>query len=161
MNCGIWLPKMAKGNLGYIFICASLILILFSICSTQSPVVQRVSKTIFVAKCAVSNKFPLGFLHCSFVETRNKAGILERKFVCPCRKLKPAIPSETQSKECVHFYACILAFISEEKFMNEFSYHIQVFSCSTQSFLVDFNFTKFLSGIECAFSSFGYTRRIN
>lgn len=90
------------------------------------PIVQRVSKTIFVVKCAVSSKFPLGFLHCSVIETRNKSGALERKFVCPCRKLRPANSTETANKECVHFYACILAFISDEKFMNEFSYHIQV-----------------------------------
>lgn len=90
------------------------------------PIVQRVSKTIFVVKCVVSNKFPLGFLHCSVIETRNKTGVLERKFVCPCKKLKPANLAEMSSKECVHFYACILAFISDDKFMNEFSYHIQV-----------------------------------
>lgn len=90
------------------------------------PIVQRVSKTIFVVKCAVSNKFSLGFLHCSVIETRSKTGTLERKFVCPCRKLKAPNSSEISNKECVHFYACILAFISDEKFMNEFSYHIQV-----------------------------------
>ncbi|KZS18812.1 Uncharacterized protein APZ42_015386 [Daphnia magna] len=91
----------------------------------QMPIVQRVSKTIFVVKCAVSNKFSLGFLHCSVIETRSKTGTLERKFVCPCRKLKAPNSSEISNKECVHFYACILAFISDEKFMNEFSYHIQ------------------------------------
>jgi len=93
----------------------------------QYPVVQRVSKTIFVVKCATVEKFPLGFLHCSVVETRNKAGNVERKFLCPCRKIKLNHSADASNKEanCVHFYACILAFISDEKFMNEFSYHIQ------------------------------------
>lgn len=93
----------------------------------QYPIVQRVSKTIFVVKCAAIEKFPLGFLHCSVVETRNKAGNVERKFLCPCRKIKQNHSAEGANKEsmCVHFYACILAFISDEKFMNEFSYHIQ------------------------------------
>lgn len=94
----------------------------------QYPIVQRVSKTIFVVKCAAIEKFPLGFLHCSVIETRNKAGNVERKFLCPCRKIKQNNSAEGASKEtmCIHFYACILAFISDEKFMNEFSYHIQV-----------------------------------
>ena len=107
----------------------------------QMPIVQRVSKTIFVVKCAVSNKFPLGFLHCSVVETRNKSGALERKFVCPCRKLRPTNSTEMSNKECVHFYACILAFISDEKFMNEFSYHIQVsfISVSRRYYLIKLN----------------------
>ena len=97
--------------------------------SIQLPIVQRVSKTIFVVKCVVSNKFPLGFLHCAVVETRNKTGTLERKFVCPCKKAKTGnntYPEPPASKECVHFYACIVAFISDEKFMSEFSYQIQV-----------------------------------
>ena len=123
MNYGTCLLKKTKGNVTKTYF---LTIFNFIFHSVQSLVVQRVSKTIFVVKCAVSNKFPLGFLHCSFIEARNKAGILERKFVCACRKLKPTNSSEIQHKECVHFYACILAFISEEKFMNEFSYHIQV-----------------------------------
>lgn len=125
----------------------------------QAPVVQRVSKTVFVVKCTTaSNKYPLGYLHCSLIETRNgKTGVLERKFVCPCRKLnhqnsKSSHDVNQQSKECVHFYACILAFISDEKYMNEFSYHIQVrpfsFFFSLQFQRIQFEILANL-GVEC------------
>ncbi len=73
-------------------------------------------------------KFPLGYLHCGVYEARNKSGDVERKFVCSCRKIKPQNPTESEkNKECVHFFACILAFISDEKFMTEFSHLVQVF----------------------------------
>lgn len=113
--------------------------IIFPVYRLQYPIVQRVSKTIFVVKCAVIEKFPLGFLHCSVVETRNKAGNVERKFLCPCRKIKQNNSTEGANKEsmCVHFYACILAFISDEKFMNEFSYHIQVILINANQFYSD------------------------
>jgi len=62
------------------------------------------------------------------VETRSKSGNLERKFNCPCRKARNSSGplSDPSVKECIHFHACILAFLSDEKLMNEFSYHIQV-----------------------------------
>ena len=127
MNCGIWLPKITRGKLKKKKPKDNIKCIkTFFYTRLQMPIVQRVSKTIFVVKCAISNKFSLGFLHCSVIETRSKTGALERKFVCPCRKLKTLNSTELQNKECVHFYACILAFISDDRFMNEFSHHIQV-----------------------------------
>ena len=87
---------------------------------------QRVSKTNFVVKTMMTAKFPLGYLHCGVYEARNKSGDVERKFVCSCRKMKTQNLAESLNKECVHFYACILAFISDEKFMTEFSHLVQV-----------------------------------
>ena len=106
--------------------------------SSHTPMVQRVSKTNFVVKCPPSERFPLGLVHCSFIESRNKSGIVEQKFVCPCRKVKhlaqhynnnasgTQAEHSTTGKECVHFYACVLAFISDDKLLTEFTHHVQV-----------------------------------
>lgn len=42
-----------------------------------------------------------------------------------CFKTKPG-PKEDLHKRCVHFYACICAFASDEKLQEEFEYYINL-----------------------------------
>lgn len=42
-----------------------------------------------------------------------------------CLKTKPG-PKEDLHKRCVHFYACICAFASDEKLQEEFEYYINL-----------------------------------
>ncbi|KAH9503249.1 hypothetical protein Btru_068557 [Bulinus truncatus] len=95
---------------------------------TSGPVVQRVTKNIMVVKCKVTNKQPLGFLHCAFFETLRNRQHPYHKFQCTCRAFKvrnsPAI--KDISKRCVHFYACICAFASDDKLAEEFSHYINL-----------------------------------
>ncbi|XP_061180005.1 uncharacterized protein C2orf42 homolog [Saccostrea echinata] len=94
---------------------------------TTGPLVQRVTKNIMVVKCKVSPKQPLGFLHFAFFETSRNRTQPEHKFQCTCRsfKTKPG-PKEDLHKRCVHFYACICAFASDEKLQEEFEYYINL-----------------------------------
>ncbi|XP_048744168.2 uncharacterized protein C2orf42-like [Ostrea edulis] len=94
---------------------------------TTGPLVQRVTKNIMVVKCKVSPKQPLGFLHFAFFETTRNRTQPEHKFQCTCRsfKTKPG-PKEDLHKRCVHFYACICAFASDEKLQEEFEYYINL-----------------------------------
>lgn len=119
-----WLKRWVRKNRRYLDILINISI--FPVNRSAVAAVQRVSKTIFVVKCIPSAKFPIGYLHSSFIEVRSKSGATERKFICPCRKVKNYTGADMTGKECSHFYACILAFISDEKLMNEFSYHIQV-----------------------------------
>ncbi|XP_059145182.1 uncharacterized protein C2orf42 homolog isoform X2 [Physella acuta] len=95
---------------------------------TSGPVVQRVTKNIMVVKCKVTAKQPLGFLHCAFFETMRNRQHPYYKFQCTCRafKVRNSPAREDVSKRCVHFYACICAFASDEKLMEEFSHYINL-----------------------------------
>ncbi|XP_070541568.1 uncharacterized protein C2orf42-like isoform X3 [Ptychodera flava] len=96
---------------------------------TTGPLVQRVTKNIMVVKCKTNPKQPLGFLHFSFSENTKKGGITERKFHCTCRafkNLKTIGHIEEHKRRCVHFYACICAFASDDKLTEEFSYYINL-----------------------------------
>ncbi|KAK3096000.1 hypothetical protein FSP39_021855 [Pinctada imbricata] len=94
---------------------------------TSGPLVQRVTKNIMVVKCKPSPKQPLGFLHFSFFETTRNRAQPERKFQCTCRafKNKPGSKDEIY-KRCVHFYACVCAFSSDEKLTEEFDFYINL-----------------------------------
>jgi hypothetical protein len=54
---------------------------------TTGPLVQRVTKTMMVVKCKVSNKHPLGFIHFAFFEAKKK-GKADHRFQCSCRSFK-------------------------------------------------------------------------
>lgn len=52
--------------------------------STSGPVVQRISKSVFVVKCKTSSKHPLGYLHLTIfnnVKHKNKA---DYRHYCAC-----------------------------------------------------------------------------
>ncbi|XP_066971442.1 uncharacterized protein C2orf42-like isoform X3 [Macrobrachium rosenbergii] len=93
---------------------------------TPGPLVQRVSKNIMVVKCKPEALHPLGFLHFSFQQFRNKEDI-EYKYFCGCRafKIQPAARDVTFRK-CVHLYACVVAFASDQHLANEFSYYVNL-----------------------------------
>nr|XP_053628222.1 uncharacterized protein C2orf42-like isoform X3 [Cherax quadricarinatus] len=93
---------------------------------TPGPLVQRVSKNIMVVKCKPEALHPLGFLHFSFQQVRNKEET-EYKYYCGCRafKIQPAARDVTFRK-CVHLYACVVAFASDHQLSQEFSYYIHM-----------------------------------
>lgn len=95
---------------------------------TTGPLVQRVSKNIMVVKCKPNPKQPLGFLHFAFFES-TKGKIQTHRFQCTCRAYKGG--SKTQGnddtfKRCVHFYACVCAFASDEKLQEEFAFYLDL-----------------------------------
>ncbi|XP_013409548.1 uncharacterized protein C2orf42 homolog [Lingula anatina] len=96
---------------------------------TTGPLVQRVTKNVMVVKCKPNQKHPLGFLHFAFFETklnRNRPQP-EFKFQCSCKAFKAQKEGSSKhdpQKRCVHFYACITAFGSDDKLAEEFAYYI-------------------------------------
>ncbi|XP_013875756.1 uncharacterized protein C2orf42 homolog isoform X2 [Austrofundulus limnaeus] len=108
--------------------------------ATQSPgpLVQRVSNDTLVVKCHTDSHHPLGLLHL----TVGAAGLSETQksepsaFHCSCqinaKRNKPGgdgaggpvgsiSPSSGSSQPCLHFYACVCAFTSNEKLASEFA----------------------------------------
>nr|KAF6446073.1 hypothetical protein HJG63_001840 [Rousettus aegyptiacus] len=88
------------------------------------PLVQRITKNILVVKCKASQKHSLGYLHTSFVQKISAKSLPERRFFCSCQTLKS--PKSNASKDeaaqrCIHFFACICAFASDETLAQEFS----------------------------------------
>ncbi|KAK0070069.1 hypothetical protein Bpfe_000052 [Biomphalaria pfeifferi] len=102
---------------------------------TSGPVVQRVTKNIMVVKCKVTKKQPLGFLHCAFFATLRNRQHPYYKFQCTCRafKVRSCTSREDISKYCVHFFACICAFASDEKLAEEFSHYVNLEQLNTIS----------------------------
>ncbi|XP_052828845.1 uncharacterized protein C2orf42 isoform X2 [Octopus bimaculoides] len=93
------------------------------------PLVQRVTKNIMVVKCKVNRKQPLGFLHFAFFETSRNRTQPEHKFQCSCKAFKNykiGLAKDDSPKRCVHFYACICAFASDDKLAEEFAYYINI-----------------------------------
>ncbi|XP_031806508.1 uncharacterized protein C2orf42 homolog isoform X2 [Sarcophilus harrisii] len=88
------------------------------------PLVQRITKNILVVKCKASQKHSLGYLHASFVQKISAKSMTERRFFCSCQTLK-SNKSNTSKDElaqrCIHFFACICAFASDETLAQEFS----------------------------------------
>lgn len=113
---------------------------------SPGPLVQRVSKDTLVVKCHTDSHHPLGLLHL----TVGPAGLSEalqsdRKgreaqqqavFHCACqsgssRRSKSGVdgaaaPTSShtatpQPQPCLHFYACVCAFASDEKLASEFA----------------------------------------
>ncbi|XP_072122845.1 uncharacterized protein C2orf42 homolog isoform X1 [Mobula birostris] len=102
---------------------------------SSGPLVQRITKTIMVVKCKASPKHSLGFLHVSFHEKTRTKGVMEHKFHCSCQAFKASKSStskEETPKHCIHFYACVCAFASDEKLGQEFSYFINFDSVGLQ-----------------------------
>lgn len=96
------------------------------IAETSGPLVQRVSKTIMAVKCKPSPKHPLGYLHFAFLTSRMKDRLEQRHF-CSCPEFKGHGKEDVNIlKRCVHFYACVCAFVSDEKLSEEFAHYIDI-----------------------------------
>ncbi|XP_069925081.1 uncharacterized protein C2orf42 homolog isoform X4 [Oryctolagus cuniculus] len=88
------------------------------------PLVQRITKNILVVKCKASQKHSLGYLHTSFVQKIGTKSLPERRFFCSCQTLKASkstTPKDEAAQRCIHFFACICAFASDETLAQEFS----------------------------------------
>ncbi|XP_013370096.1 PREDICTED: uncharacterized protein C2orf42 homolog isoform X3 [Chinchilla lanigera] len=88
------------------------------------PLVQRITKNILVVKCKASQKHSLGYLHTSFVQKISARSLPERRFFCSCQTLKSHKSSackDDAAQRCIHFFACICAFASDETLAQEFS----------------------------------------
>ncbi|KAM3600564.1 uncharacterized protein V6R79_025173 [Siganus canaliculatus] len=114
---------------------------------SPGPLVQRVAKDTLVVKCHTDSQHPLGLLHL----TVGAAGLSEVSkserrsrdqqpavFHCTCqvnssRRSKAGAdgagastnsqpsPGSVASQPCLHFYACVCAFSSDEKLASEFA----------------------------------------
>ncbi|XP_075391891.1 uncharacterized protein C2orf42 homolog [Tenrec ecaudatus] len=88
------------------------------------PLVQRITKNILVVKCKASQKHSLGYLHASFVQKISAKSLPERRFFCSCQTLKSHksnAAKDEAAQRCIHFFACICAFASDETLAQEFS----------------------------------------
>ncbi|CAH0555494.1 unnamed protein product [Brassicogethes aeneus] len=82
----------------------------------EGPLVQRVSKHVLAVKCQVSPKHPLGYLHFCFLNLKGRD--VYDKYYCSCAEFKF---SSNISHKCIHYFACIWAFASNEKYVEEFN----------------------------------------
>ncbi|XP_070781103.1 uncharacterized protein C2orf42 homolog [Enoplosus armatus] len=114
---------------------------------SPGPLVQRVAKDTLVVKCHTDSQHPLGLLHLT-VSAGGLSEVLksERRsreqqhavFHCACqvsssRRNKPGVDgaggsanshppaASDASQPCLHFYACVCAFASDEKLASEFA----------------------------------------
>ncbi|CAG05248.1 unnamed protein product, partial [Tetraodon nigroviridis] len=105
---------------------------------SPGPLVQRVTKDTLVVKCHADSQHPLGLLHLSVgagglsegprSERRSKEQ-QQAVFLCACqlvgRRGKAGSschpPGSAQPPRCLHFYACVCAFASDEKLSAEFA----------------------------------------
>ncbi|MEQ2184366.1 hypothetical protein GOODEAATRI_007149 [Goodea atripinnis] len=114
---------------------------------SPGPLVQRVSKHTLVVKCHTDSQHPLGLLHLTVaqVDTQKRDRSV---FHCTCQvstgRSKPGVNgaggsvsslpslSPTSSQPCLHFYACVCAFSSNEKLAAEFAAFINYTSSCVQ-----------------------------
>ncbi|XP_054908230.1 uncharacterized protein C2orf42 homolog isoform X2 [Poeciliopsis prolifica] len=95
---------------------------------SPGPLVQRVSKDTLVVKCHTDSQHPLGLLHLTVAQTETQKNN-RSAFHCSCQlgagrmKHGPvgAGPLPAASQHCLHFYACVCAFSSNEKLAAEFA----------------------------------------
>ncbi|XP_025978057.2 uncharacterized protein C2orf42 homolog [Dromaius novaehollandiae] len=88
------------------------------------PLVQRITKSVLVVKCKASQKHSLGYLHASFAQKVSAKSLPEHRFFCSCQALKSGKASsakEEAAQRCIHFFACICAFASDEALAQEFA----------------------------------------
>ncbi|RXG54797.1 hypothetical protein Avbf_07736 [Armadillidium vulgare] len=93
--------------------------------NTCGPLVQRVSKGLFVVKCKPDSTHPLGFLHFSITQTKNKKEG-DYKFFCSCKVFKLQPLNTDTYRKCVHLYACVIVFASDERLSSEFGHFIDL-----------------------------------
>uniref|UniRef100_A0A8B9MP03 Chromosome 2 open reading frame 42 n=1 Tax=Accipiter nisus TaxID=211598 RepID=A0A8B9MP03_9AVES len=91
------------------------------------PLVQRITKNVLVVKCKASQKHSLGYLHASFAQKMSAKTLTDHRFSCSCQTPKPGKggPAEEEAPpappRCIHFFACICAFASDESLAQEFA----------------------------------------
>ncbi|XP_068277536.1 uncharacterized protein C2orf42 homolog isoform X3 [Nyctibius grandis] len=92
------------------------------------PLVQRVTKNVLVVKCKASQRHGLGYLHASVAPKASARALGEHRFSCSCQAPKPGKggsaeeePSPSPSPRCIHFFACLCAFASDESLAQEFA----------------------------------------
>ncbi|XP_038148456.1 uncharacterized protein C2orf42 homolog isoform X1 [Cyprinodon tularosa] len=111
------------------------------------PLVQRVSKDTLVVKCHTDSQHPLGLLHLTVAQVDTLKSN-KKVFHCTCQlsagRVKPGVngaaplppppppPSPATSLPCLHFYACVCAFSSNEKLAAEFAAFINYTSKGEQ-----------------------------
>nr|XP_046231243.1 uncharacterized protein C2orf42 homolog isoform X2 [Scatophagus argus] len=113
---------------------------------SPGPLVQRVAKDTLVVKCHTDSQHPLGLLHltvgagglCEVSKSEKRSREQQHAiFHCACqlssRRSKAGVdgaagstnphppPSSATSQPCLHFYACVCAFASDEKLASEFA----------------------------------------
>ncbi|KAM6984936.1 uncharacterized protein C2orf42 homolog [Aplochiton taeniatus] len=111
---------------------------------SPGPLVQRVSKSTLVVKCPTSTSHPLGLLHLNTraggghgagPKSKAKSREVQGSFHCACQGAIRGGRSETggggqsgakgssstNSEPCLHFYACVCAFSSDDKLASEFA----------------------------------------
>lgn len=125
---------------------------------SPGPLVQRVAKDTLVVKCHTDSQHPLGLLHLtvgtvglsegSKSEKRSKEPQQQQHviFHCACQLLGKRgkaggagaagsscypPPSSAEPPLCLHFYACVCAFASDEKLSAEFAAFINYSSNGT------------------------------
>lgn len=117
---------------------------------SPGPLVQRVSKDTLVVKCHTDSHHPLGLLHLSVGAGGSSSDALKSErggFHCACqvntRRHKASVdgaggsagshppPSSLTSQPCLHFFACVCAFASDEKLASEFSDFLSYASSGT------------------------------
>ncbi|XP_029940782.1 uncharacterized protein C2orf42 homolog [Salarias fasciatus] len=120
---------------------------------SPGPLVQRVSKDTLVVKCHTESQHPLGLLHLTVGAGGLSAEGSKSVFHCACqasaKRLKPSVegggshaaplpspppppPGSITSQLCLHFYACVCAFASDEKLTAEFAAFISHTSSDVQ-----------------------------
>lgn len=126
---------------------------------SPGPLVQRVSKDTLVVKCHTDAQHPLGLLHLTVGAAGPSEGSKNEKrgkeqqqqqqhviFHCACQLLGKRgkaggagaagsscypPPSSSEPPLCLHFYACVCAFASDEKLSAEFAAFINCSSNGT------------------------------
>uniref|UniRef100_A0A8D0CY26 Chromosome 2 open reading frame 42 n=1 Tax=Sander lucioperca TaxID=283035 RepID=A0A8D0CY26_SANLU len=88
---------------------------------SPGPLVQRVAKDNMVVKCHSCSQHPLGLLHLT-VGAGGLSGISKsERRAGGSTNSHPPPPSAVTSQPCLHFYACVCAFASDEKLASEFA----------------------------------------
>lgn len=90
----------------------------------SGPLVQRITKNVLVVKCKAGPKHSLGYLHITFAPRSGHKHLAGPRFFCPCqssRASKAGPATEEGSQKCIHFFACICAFASDEALAQEFA----------------------------------------
>ncbi|XP_056108937.1 uncharacterized protein C2orf42 homolog isoform X2 [Rhinichthys klamathensis goyatoka] len=107
---------------------------------TPGPLVQRVSKGTLIVKCQPGEAHPLGLLHltvglssvkektegaapfrCACYTPNAKGDLGGRSGSHPNVKEREKSHEHSLPEHCLHFYACVCAFTSDEKLATEFS----------------------------------------
>lgn len=107
----------------------------------SAPLVQRVSKSVMVVRCAPDAQCPVGFVHCGFYESSKSSSAkcqpTDHKIVCTCKDPKPLAKSAATLKEdrqrCAHYYACLCAFANDDELSKEFAFCLHHEAAATVS----------------------------